>query len=264
MRLRRAVQQGLRGLGYQLTRVEDAGRHPQLDVLDVVVQLRLRENPELFFVQIGASDGVTDDPLQPLIEKYDLRGLSVEPQPRVFERLRANRGRHPGMLFENAIVAEEDGVATLFMPGEDPAIPLELSQAASLDRAQLANVLAAHYRGRGGAKTAAALIEPVRLPSLTLASLLARHGVRSFDLLVLDTMGFDFRIIRQLDFAAAAPAIIQYEERILPAADRLAARELLGGNGYCFCEVAVDTIAVRDGPVRRRPSGGRATPGGSA
>jgi len=44
--------------------------------------------PDLAFIQIGAFDGMTADPLRKYIEKYGWRGVLVEPQARAANKLR--------------------------------------------------------------------------------------------------------------------------------------------------------------------------------
>jgi FkbM family methyltransferase len=248
--IRQRIQSVLCRFGYRLSRIEESNRFPRLDLLDLLVAARVHDNSEFFFVQIGASDGIAGDPLHPLIARYGLKGLSVEPQPMVFEQLRNNRSIYPGQIFENAIVGETDGVATLYLPVGGTEIPYSLKQAASLERAQLSAILDRYSAALGKSPESEILITPVQLPSLTLVTLFSKHHITSVDLLILDTMGFDFRIIKQIPFASIAPSLIQFEHRLLPRDERTACFKLLADNGYCFCHVDMDTIAVRNGLVR--------------
>ena len=253
MNLKWRVHAWIQRAGYHLTRIRPAVSHPYLDVLDLLLRERARRSPTLFFLQIGANDGVTRDPLHALLDRHPLRGLMVEPQPRVYSRLLANRGQHPGLQFENVVVGPADGSATLFVPKASPHIPEWLSQAASLDRKQLSAVLRGHFQQKGdraALRQLEHLIESVQLPSLTVSTLLKKHRIDHLDLLVMDTVGYDLEILRQFPFASVQPAIIHYEHQLLSREDQLAALALLAGQGYSFCHVEMDTIAVREGPVR--------------
>ena len=79
---------------------------------------------DFFFVQIGAHDGVHYDPIRPFVEKYHWRGLLVEPQPEVYQRLVANYASEPQLMFAKAAVAPQNGKATLYTfkksPGSRP------------------------------------------------------------------------------------------------------------------------------------------------
>lgn len=254
MNLKWWVHAWLQRRGYRLTRIRPPAPHRYLDVLELLLRDRLRSASTIQFLQIGANDGATEDPLAPLFDRLPLAGILVEPQPRVFARLQANHGHRPGFVFENVVVGDRAGEALLHVPRADPLLPERLWQAASLDRRQLESVLRRHLEEHGHrreARRVADLVETLRLPAVTIEGLLARHHRTALDLLVIDTMGYDFEILRRFPLGRMAPAIIQYEHRLLSPADRRAAIELLARHDYCFCDVEMDTIAVHGGPVRR-------------
>jgi hypothetical protein len=66
------------------------------------------------------------------------------------------------------------------------------------------------------------------------------------DLLVIDTEGHDFRILRQFDLIALAPVLVMFEHQHLSPADKSAAYSLLRRAGYSWREVPEgDTLAWR-------------------
>ena len=255
MSLKRHLRALLLRAGYRVEALRPPAPYPFLDVLDLLVERQVAAGERPYVVQIGANDGTTMDPLHRLLEQHGLPGLMVEPQPAAFARLRANRGHLPGLRFEQALVGTEDGTATLFVlrQGLDD-IPEWLGQAASMDRNQLFCVLDAHLRSVGQRRPAAALhamIEPVSLPSLTMRSLLERHGVARVDLLVLDTMGFDHALLRSFPFDTVQPGIIQFEHRLITRTEHEDCIRLLAGRGYSLCNVDMDTVAVLSAPTRQ-------------
>jgi hypothetical protein len=56
-------------------------------VLDLLLTKLSAERPNSFFVQIGANNGLTDDPIRQFVTKYHWHGVLVEPQPQVFQQL---------------------------------------------------------------------------------------------------------------------------------------------------------------------------------
>jgi hypothetical protein len=50
-----------------------------VDILTLVVEKYLETQKPFFFVQIGANDGIQDDPLRKLILRHKFCGLLVEP-----------------------------------------------------------------------------------------------------------------------------------------------------------------------------------------
>jgi hypothetical protein len=65
-----------------------------------------------------------------------------------------------------------------------------------------------------------------------LRTLFERHGVAHVDLLAIDAEGWDFRILRQLDFSRHRPRLIRCEYINLPPDEQAAIRDLLNGQGY--------------------------------
>lgn len=55
-------------------------------------------HPNAFFVQIGANDGYSLDPLTVQIERREWRGIMVEPVPYVFAWLAERYGNHPRLV----------------------------------------------------------------------------------------------------------------------------------------------------------------------
>ena len=85
------------------------------------------------------------------------------------------------------------------------------------------------------------VVEEVK--GVTLHSLFEKHQIQELDLLQIDAEGFDYEIIRSIDFAKTKPAIIHYEHMVLSQADRNACLELLAENGYRFFLEDSDTLA---------------------
>ena len=81
---------------------------------------------------------------------------------------------------------------------------------------------------------------------MTLAGLLEKHGFKGLDFLQIDAEGFDYEIIKSIDFAATRPRFINYEY-VLLGADRAACRALLLEKGYGLLDQRQDTLAIRRG-----------------
>ena len=71
---------------------------------------------------------------------------------------------------------------------------------------------------------------------MRLDTLLERHGISRIDLLVIDTEGHDFEILRALDFTRFRPVLLMFEHQHLSANDKAAAYALLETHGYKFKE----------------------------
>ncbi len=235
------VQRVLKRRGLEVRRLakEQAAPEVAIDVLALcVADLRARRD-DLFFVQIGAHDGLSYDPMRPFVERLRLRGLLVEPQPRVFAQLVENYKEHPQLSFENAAIAQQDGTATLFSFAPAPGLPPHASMLASFRR----ELLEANGHGYAGP------IQSTSVPSLRLPTLLRKHAVERLDILQLDTEGYDFEILKMLDFStikpALKPALIHFENNFLSPGESAECSSLLTKHGYRLLTLGIDTIAFQ-------------------
>lgn len=195
--------------------------------------------PEAFVVQIGANDGVADDPLADVFSKTRWSGLLVEPVPYLYEALVARYRGRPGVRVERAAVSSTNGEAPLYRLRRVPGQPEWFSGLATLDR----EVLLKH---RPSIPEIDSLLLEESVPTVRLDTLLERHGISRIDLLVLDTEGHDFEILRALDFTRFRPVLLMFEHQHLSANDKAAAFALLETHGYSFKEIpGRDTIAWR-------------------
>ena len=96
--------------GYRIEKLRDTVKAP-IDVLDLLLTKVSAERSDFFFVQIGANNGLTDDPLRQFVTKYHWHGCLVEPQPQVFQQLLKNYAQEKQLAFENSAIADRDGTA---------------------------------------------------------------------------------------------------------------------------------------------------------
>lgn len=203
--------------------------------LDHLVALRVLEDPDLFFVQIGAFDGRSDDQIHEYVVRFGWHGVLVEPQRQHFEALRETYRDRPGLRLENVAVSDRPETRPFYTVRQMPGLPAIAQQAASFDRAHLERHLPEWAR-------AAIVEEPVQCA--TLADLLA--GVERVDLLQVDVEGFDAEIIRMFDFERFSPAIVRFEHRHLSRLDHERAVARLVSHGYRVATNNYDTLAWTD------------------
>jgi FkbM family methyltransferase len=206
-------------------------RRPDLLVrswLPYVVAHELLANREFTFLQIGAYDGKSDDDLRDLVVQYGLRGVLIEPQPAAFDRLRETYRDQPQVTLLQAAIGESGGVRDLFCRRGDA------SMAASFE--------AQHLRRHGIPSE-----EIFRLPVVchTVESALRAADLESVDLIQIDAEGYDWPIIRSIDFATVRPAILRFEYRHMRSNDADACLDFLARHGYQFLLEARDIIAHR-------------------
>ncbi len=89
------------------------------------------------------------------------------------------------------------------------------------------------------------LIEEVKVPTVKITGLLDKNKIESFNILCIDTEGYDFEIIKLIDLKKFHPEVILFESKNLSDTDFIAAKELLTSNGYTLFWEKGDTLAIK-------------------
>lgn len=212
----------------------------EVDVLALAIDRELqRMNDKATFtiVQIGANDGNRHDPYRKHIRQHGFRGVLVEPNPAVFQKLISNYADQPQLKFENAAIGGKDGEMVLYTLDSEGGETDDLSVYASLNLEKVQMFRKALKRPLK--------IKPITVPVITYKSLLERNQIEAVSLLALDTEGYDFEILKTIDFSRNRPRIIEFEHAHLSEADEHECYELLGSSGYDLLRVfGYDTIAI--------------------
>lgn len=208
---------------YQIAR--ERWRAAGLSVADAARHLARVRGSTPTFVQVGANDGESGDPLHDLIVSREIRGLLVEPQAQPFERLCANYAGVEGLRFENAAVTEVDG-------------PIEMLTATG--RTTIGSITPDRtilHLHPGELRT-------VTVEGRTFGSILARHGIERFDILQVDTEGYDYKVLCQVDLRARGVTIVNLEYFCLPVEERFAVCERLAAAGFAWVFGRRDILGV--------------------
>jgi len=236
-RLKRSIKSTLRHVGYDLVQYVETPERP-FQVLPYLVAEQLQKDPQFFFVQIGAHDGVLNNPLRELVLRYGLAGLFVEPLPEQFERLRANYATQPKVAFERCAVGREHGEANIYRIRADAPLPQWTLAVASFNRE--------HLTGENiGVPGVERYVERIAVPSMTLPSLLQKFGIQNLTLLEVDAEDHGCEIVRMALAANLHPPLINYASRHPAPSDRADCKKRLAEAGYCFIDIGGDTLAVR-------------------
>jgi FkbM family methyltransferase len=183
---------------------------------------------DFFVIQIGACDGLMADPIHDWITRCNWRGILVEPQRLEFEKLKETYRQHQDrLIFENAAICDRDGTCTLHRVKDS-------ERSADWERG-FASLLPRFASDRFIAET---------VPCITFDTLLRRHGVSRVDLLQIDAEGYDFEILKLVDFKKIRPWMIRYEHRHLMPRDKHACRVYLERRGYRILEMQFDSGGV--------------------
>lgn len=221
--------------GYRIEKLKSTVNAP-IDVLELLLKEVSADRTGFFFVQIGANDGLIDDPIRRFVTKYHWQGILVEPQPQVFQRLLKNYEHEKQLAFENTAIAEKDGAVRLFI-ADHRHETANLTVFASLKKGVLIRALdnpkaaGVHLR-----------VQEVEVPAMSVQTLLAKHRITKVDLLLTDVQGYDSAVVEQFLVCGIRPMIICFEHchTTRPTLDALY-RQLVR-HGYRFNEFENDTL----------------------
>jgi FkbM family methyltransferase len=244
--MKRLVKAGLERFGYRIVRrpplASDRAYEIAPDfeyVLAHYLRRRTLQRP-FFFVQVGAFDGVSSDPLHAHVVEGGWQGVLVEPQHRYFDRLAANYAGIDGLEFVNAAVDRQAGSRPLYQVQDARGDAIDsYAGLASFSRERVLE-----WQRRDGHRAPPdSRIGSIPVTCVTFDELLAE--VDHVDLLHLDVEGYELELLRIFDFARFAPAIVRFEHAHLMRSDWNEAVRLLAGHGYRMLREEYDTTAYR-------------------
>jgi FkbM family methyltransferase len=208
-----------------LLKTPAAGFSVSLDMLLLYLRHSRQHSGCIRYCQVGAFDGVMDDPLFPLIEKHGLIGVLLEPRRRIFERLKSNYSRFSGFTFVNAAIADTDGTRDLYAIKEGAEGPDWLHGISSFQK----DVLMRHA---STIPNLGSLVTTERVRTLTFATLFRECRIDHIDFLQIDTEGYDAEILKLFDFSRWKVPIVQFEHKHLSKEGFEGSLQLLIENGY--------------------------------
>ncbi len=193
---------------------------------------------DIFFIQIGAMDGKTNDPIHALVKSQLWRGILVEPLKDHFETLKKNYVDCEGLIFENVAIANHAGDKKMHR------IPTQTVHDLKLPRWGL-------EAGSFFSDRTALAWEEIRphvveeaVTCLKLSDLISKHRVSQIDVLQLDAEGYDYQILKQLNFAKFRPHIIHLEIVNMTNAELANCKQLLDKQKYLYAKVGYNLLAV--------------------
>lgn len=203
---------------------------------------------EPFFVKVGANDGITEDPLSDiLLANTNWKGLLIEPVPYIFERLRTNFKESRRFIFEQVAIGVTAGEADFYYVDAKARekisdLPPWYDQLGSFDRSHIIKHL-------GG------MLEPLiiecKVQVSTLSNVFLRNKIRDIHLLQVDTEGYDYAVLRTLDFAKYSPLSIFIEHKHLSTTEKVEIIHLLHKHGYIVNDCGVDYCAIQQKAYKR-------------
>jgi FkbM family methyltransferase len=194
-------------------------------------------------IQIGAMDGINFDDTRGFLDMYKWKTILVEPIPDLFKELKENFKDRDNYIFEQCAITEQDGEVEML------TVPLEVIEKEDLHPGYkgmsalypLKNGFGSDYQRDIEVKEKYAV--NIKVPSLTFQSLLDKHNVSYFDILICDAEGYDWNIFKQLDLDKYRPKFIRLEYINLTEEEKSLVEKKLKDNNYII-DINQDIDAV--------------------
>jgi len=208
---------------------------------DVVCRRMFECGSELTFIQVGAFDGITKDPLRKYINKCGWRGVVIEPQARAASQLRELYGDNDRVVILQAALDGKSGRRTLYTV-DAPRAPAWAGGLASFQR----ETIIKHSDLIPELET---MILEDAVDCVTFDEVLEVVKCKQIDLLQIDTEGADGHILSLFPLDRVQPAIIHWEVKHLSTSEREACLDRLAAFAYRFAPSGdEDMLAVLNAP----------------
>jgi FkbM family methyltransferase len=200
--IKSCVHKVLRRVGYRVIRI---GPYSIFD-FESFLYRHLAVHKTLNFLQIGANDGVMNDPIYQfnMDNKLVVTGFVLEPLPDIYEKLVKNYQICPSIKpFNLAIHAtESEMVLHRVRPERAAEIPAFARGIASFDEAHWKKTMLVPH---------AKYMEQVKVKCVSFTDFIKSNAIDKLDLLLLDTEGYDYQILMSIDFTRIKPRMIRFE-----------------------------------------------------
>ena len=152
-------------------------------------------------IQIGANDGVKDDPLTNIIKKFRLESLLLEPIKKYFLSLQNNYLNYENVKLENSALSINNEINFLY----------KVNPEYFKKYGTLTDVISSFYEDhliKHGINKKHIIKEKVN--QIGFDELLKKYNVKKFDLLIIDTEGYDSHIVNDffLNIKRIRPIVI--------------------------------------------------------
>ena len=187
-------------------------------------------------IQIGANDGTSHDHLHNIIKKFKLESLLLEPIKKYFLDLQNNYSNYDNVRLENSALSTNNEILFLYKvdPEYSPKYGTLSSGISSLYKEHLI---------KHGIKEKHIIQEKVN--QISFNELLKKYSVSGFDLLLIDTEGYDCQIVNDffLKIKKIRPIII-FEWSHIKNSEFENTLNAIINNNYCFFPIGDDIFCI--------------------
>jgi FkbM family methyltransferase len=160
-----------------------------------------------FYIEAGAYDGILQSNTKFLEEKYYWTGILVEPSPKSFEQLKINR---PNNININKCLVSNDYISDTIDGSFNNGPMSSVNNIRKLENVEL-----------------------IKVKCDTLANILDQYNIKKIDLMILDTEGYELKVLEGMNLNKNRPTYLLIEIYINEK-DKIF--DYLKSFHYCFLE----------------------------
>lgn len=248
-------------LGFQLKRIPrgSVGHSASASFYQVALQCLLGGSSRLTIVEIGANDGVTNDPIFPFVRNFPdrTRVVLVEPQKFLIPIVQENYAFHNSAHIVNAAIGAGSSL-TLYSIRPEYWATLRPRYARNWPEYRAATGVTSTSRGHvedwirryfPRQRELEQVIEEVHVPCSSLPKVLSKLEIHDgIDVLQVDTEGADDQVIFSCEIETTRPRVIHFEAGHLREDRTKAIMTYLRQHNYIVVLDGLDWLAIRNSP----------------
>lgn len=203
----------------------------------------LAVHKKLSFVQIGANDGIMNDPIYQfnVANKDVVSGFVLEPLPDIFEKLVENYKCCQNIKPVNLAIhsTQSEMILHRVKPERAAEVPAFARGIASFD--------GDHWK-KTEIIPSSDFMEQVKIKCISFSEFVKINAIKNnLDLLLLDAEGYDYEILLSIDFSIVKPKIIHFEHGVrhalMSSEQFMLICEHLNAHGYQIIAESYDATA---------------------
>ena len=202
-------------------------------------------NRPVIFIQVGANDGLRNDPIREFVVRDKWSGVFVEPIPAVFELLKSNYSYlNHGLHFLCAAVGNQGG-GSLEIYAFCEEFLKSLPEEERLNYLRKASCDIEHVKKFVRPQHAQHIVKTT-VPVVSLSEIAADVlKTKAVDIVVVDAEGYEEKIIMGIDFKRLNPTAIFFESHHLRKQEQEHLFGYLGQHGYWMETIGGASVAVK-------------------
>ena len=205
-------------------------------------------NSNVTILQIGGNDGNQDDFIKPLVSQYTNTTLhTLEPIPQFFNELQQAYKNYNNVYCYNYAITNKSGTDYINYIPYNTNMPIWLKGCSSFFTNK--NIIDPYWQNIFNDNNINNYIKnnltKLLVQTLTFNDFTTKYNINNFDILVIDTEGYECEILKQIDLYKFTPHIIILEFHNHSNIDKNTIQNILSNNNYNYHILPTDLIAIK-------------------